>query len=192
MFFHALLGIDHLSGSGSGFSNSDNSFAAAIGGGVQWNVSRYFALRTSVDYLLTHHNIFGGPAAQQNNLRASVGVVYRFGVGSRPSEASRRSASPPSSSRAPSGTVSVSSLGVLAKAQPMGAEIVEVWSHSAAEQAGLHAGDVINAVDGKPILSATDLATNLSSIAPGSTIRIEYLIRGYWQTESSLVLQPSH
>lgn len=77
-FFHALVGIDHLTGSTNFYavnaSSSDNALAGAFGGGVQWNVSRHFALRTSADYLLSR---FQG--LTQNNFRVTTGIVYEVG-----------------------------------------------------------------------------------------------------------------
>jgi len=224
MFLHALLGLDHLSGTGSGFAQSDNNFATAIGGGVQWKFSRYFALRTSADYLLTHHSIFGATTSQQNNFRASLGLVYQIGAAERRAEVSHHPApakvskpvpsgtasptiSPPgtvASSRPVSrpvspartvpaaGTVSFSTLGVVARTNATGAEIVQVTPGSAAEYAGLHPGDVVNAVDGKGIRNAQELEIELSNKAPGSTVQLSYLIRGYWQTASTVTLQAAH
>jgi opacity protein-like surface antigen len=77
-FAHALVGIDHLKGSANFYttntSSSDNSLAGAVGGGVQWNVSRQFALRTSGDYVLSR---FGG--VMQNNFRLTLGIVFLAG-----------------------------------------------------------------------------------------------------------------
>jgi hypothetical protein len=84
-FFHALVGIDHLSGVANFYSanaNSsygttgipDNALAAAGGGGVQWNISRQLALRTSADYFISR---FGG--LTQNNFRVTLGVVFEAG-----------------------------------------------------------------------------------------------------------------
>jgi hypothetical protein len=54
-------------------ATSTNSFAAAVGGGVDLKVVHHFAIRlVQVDYLFTH---FG---ATQNNLRISSGLVFRF------------------------------------------------------------------------------------------------------------------
>jgi hypothetical protein len=53
---------------------SANSFAAAVGGGVDLKVVHHFSIRlVQVDYLFTH---FTG--ATQNNLRLSSGFVFRF------------------------------------------------------------------------------------------------------------------
>jgi hypothetical protein len=86
VFVHALFGVDHLSGSADGISASQNSFAAIFGGGVQVRIpNTRWAIRTSVDYALTRHNItfdptgstlFGGPRWNQNSIRVSAGIVY--------------------------------------------------------------------------------------------------------------------
>jgi opacity protein-like surface antigen len=88
-FFHILFGVDHLSGNYAGSSASQNSFAMALGGGVQWRVARHWAVRASADYVLTHHNILGGPGADQNNFRVGVGIVYTFGEVNRESASVR-------------------------------------------------------------------------------------------------------
>src|SRR6266567_1807562 len=74
-FFHALVGIDHLPCSAIFYSPnassctttpsySDTVLAGTGGGGVQWNISRQLALRTSADYVLSR---FQG--LMQNNFR---------------------------------------------------------------------------------------------------------------------------
>ena len=77
-FVHALVGIDHLTGSANFYTTNgtsrDNALAGAFGGGVQWNVSRQFALRTSADYVLSR---FGG--LTQNNFRVTLGIVFEAG-----------------------------------------------------------------------------------------------------------------
>jgi hypothetical protein len=77
-FVHALVGIDHMTGNANFYgvsgSASANVLAGAVGGGVQWNVSRQFALRTSADYFLSR---FGG--LTQNNFRVTLGIVFEAG-----------------------------------------------------------------------------------------------------------------
>ncbi len=102
-FAHALFGFDRarlnestLSGLPStspAFSNavSDTSFAMALGGGLDFKLTRHFAIRPGqVDYFYTNHNLnalyggafetglFSGLASHQNNLRFSTGVVVKF------------------------------------------------------------------------------------------------------------------
>lgn len=81
-FFHTLFGLDHLIGSVFGLSASQNSFAIAIGGGLDAKLSGHWGVRSSVDFVITHHNLFGGPGVAQNNFRFGGGIVYRFGRGS--------------------------------------------------------------------------------------------------------------
>jgi hypothetical protein len=70
-FGHALFGDSHVGGGGF----SDNAFATAIGGGVDWNVNHLLALRLiQADYLMTRF-----ASTTQNNGRFSVGVVFKFG-----------------------------------------------------------------------------------------------------------------
>lgn len=76
-FFHALVGIDHLAGSTNFYAvnaSPANVLAGAAGGGVQWSVTRQFALRTSADYVMSR---FGG--VTQNNFRVTMGIVFQVG-----------------------------------------------------------------------------------------------------------------
>ena len=77
-FFHALVGMDHLAGSANFYAvngtGTDNALSGAVGGGVQWNVTRQFALRTSGDYVMSR---FEG--LTQNNFRVSLGLVFEAG-----------------------------------------------------------------------------------------------------------------
>jgi outer membrane immunogenic protein len=75
-----LFGVAHIAGSnGLTFSTSNNSFAMALGGGVDANLTHHFSLRPiEVDYLLSHFNESGNGAQNQNNLRISTGVVFHF------------------------------------------------------------------------------------------------------------------
>jgi outer membrane immunogenic protein len=76
-----LFGGGHASGtlytSGSPHS-SRNAFAMELGGGVDANINRHFAVRLAqVDYLFT---TFGdGFTNHEHNLRITTGVVFRFG-----------------------------------------------------------------------------------------------------------------
>jgi opacity protein-like surface antigen len=79
-FGQVLFGVAHIAGSnGLSFSTSNNSFAMALGGGVDANLTHHFSLRPiEVDYLLSRFNEFGNGAQNQNNLRVSTGVVFHF------------------------------------------------------------------------------------------------------------------
>ncbi|MFZ0287978.1 MAG: outer membrane beta-barrel protein [Candidatus Sulfotelmatobacter sp.] len=101
LFVHALFGLDRaslsastISGGTSPVSSSATSytdFAVALGGGLDYRVSRHFALRLAqLDDLETTHNLnkfygsafgtglFYGLATHERNLRFSAGVALRF------------------------------------------------------------------------------------------------------------------
>ena len=97
-FVHGLFGFDResvsvsTSGFGATFSESatDTAFATALGGGLEYGLTRHVGLITGADYLLTRHglnsdvaNLLGvSGGATQNNFRVSVGMTLRFGYGS--------------------------------------------------------------------------------------------------------------
>lgn len=72
-FAHALLGAAHISESASGFSNSDTSFAYALGGGLDYHLIPLISWRVQGDLLQTR--FFSNT---QNNVRISTGVVVHF------------------------------------------------------------------------------------------------------------------
>ncbi len=89
-FVHALFGGAHVSGSTSGtisgfeFSGTENSFAMALGGGLDYKISNHVAIRfVQAEYLMTRFktniNAAGTDvAATQNNLRIGAGLQFRF------------------------------------------------------------------------------------------------------------------
>lgn len=83
VFFHVLLGVDRLTGTYrgvapyDGISTSLNGFTTIFGGGLQRRIKHTaWAWRTSVDYAVAQHNIYGGIGFAESNLRISTGVVY--------------------------------------------------------------------------------------------------------------------
>ncbi|MFF5263170.1 S1C family serine protease [Actinomadura viridis] len=82
------------------------------------------------------------------------------------------------------GTVKQAKMGVLPdpRYQEGGARIMDqaangqepVTKGGPADRAGLRPGDVITAVDGKPIEDATDLIAMIRSKAPGDTVKVTY------------------
>ena len=158
--------------------------AGLVGGGIQWKVSRPWSVRASADYAFTRHNIFGGPSVTQNNVRVSVGIVYSFG--------GREHANAVSGHSAPSAPVSgtkIATLGVIVTlGRNPGAEITDEAPNGVGAMAGIHVGDVINAVDGKPVKSPMELAAELSGRAAGEKVRLGFLIRGQWQSETIVLL----
>lgn len=72
-FAHVLIGVSHISDSASGFSGSDNSFADAIGGGIDYHLMRLVSWRVQADALQTR---FSG--STQNDFRLSTGIAVHF------------------------------------------------------------------------------------------------------------------
>ncbi len=74
-FAHALFGASHISASTSvpGFSDSDTSFATALGGGIDYRLIHGLGWRVQGDYLQTR--FFSNT---QNNFRLSTGLVLHF------------------------------------------------------------------------------------------------------------------
>jgi opacity protein-like surface antigen len=75
-FAQALFGGAHISGSAG--SGSENSFAMALGGGVDWNATEHIGIRViQAEYLMTRFGIVHS-SDTQNNIRISTGVVFRW------------------------------------------------------------------------------------------------------------------
>lgn len=72
-FAHALFGASHITGSLSGSSDSDTSFASAYGGGVDYHLIPLLNWRFQADLLQTRFF-----SDTQNNLRLSTGIVLHF------------------------------------------------------------------------------------------------------------------
>ena len=190
-FAHALFGqnnvgtsLSHVTGLGiSGLTASDTAFAMAFGGGVDIKISERIAVRAGqVDYLYTKHDFSGGApgiAGHQNNLRASVGIVFQFG-------ATHVEAQPRAQKAHPTAAVSIPVLALFVVQSDNGAQITDVSPNGAAASAGLHPGDIINAVNGSPVKSPTELMTALGAIPAGGTVRLGYIIRGMWQSETTV------
>jgi len=72
-FAHALFGVSHIHDSATGLSESDTSFATALGGGIDYRLIHGIGWRVQADMLQTR--FFSGT---QNNFRLSTGVVLHF------------------------------------------------------------------------------------------------------------------
>jgi opacity protein-like surface antigen len=68
-----MIGLAHIHNGGDFPSSANTSFAAAIGGGVDYRLIKFLALRLEGDYLQTRFF-----HTTQDNLRLSTGVVLRF------------------------------------------------------------------------------------------------------------------
>ncbi|HXX20254.1 MAG TPA: outer membrane beta-barrel protein [Candidatus Acidoferrum sp.] len=76
-FVQALFGGAHITAGSKINAGSENAFATAIGGGLDWNATKRIAVRVvQADYLLTE--LTDGFNDKQNSLRISAGVVFRF------------------------------------------------------------------------------------------------------------------
>jgi hypothetical protein len=72
-FAQLLIGLGHQRDSGRGASNSDTTFATAIGGGLDYKLIAVVAARVQLDSIHTH--FFN---ATQNDIRFSTGIVFKF------------------------------------------------------------------------------------------------------------------
>jgi serine protease Do len=61
---------------------------------------------------------------------------------------------------------------------PQGALVADPQPGGPADKAGIQAGDVITAVDGKPVKDARDLARQIGGLAPGSQIKLTVWRKG--------------
>lgn len=207
VFVHALIGADRVSVGSSGVSVSQNKFATAFGGGVQFPIHKKISLRGSVDYVLTRHNLLEDTSFKQNNIRVSVGLVYSFG-GRGVSEANSRPTPQidsklvktqpyekgPDILRNPASSASavVPTLGIrVVTYENGGARIIEIAPGGAAALIGMRIGDVINELDGKAVKNAMELIAMLKDEAPGSKVKLGYLVRATWQTETLIVVGES-
>jgi hypothetical protein len=193
-FVHALAGLDDFGGSALGLSSTNGAFGAAIGGGVVFKITRRIGLEGGGDYLVTRHNLLLGSAVTQNHVRAIAGVVFTFGsVGASAEQVPQATPAPVGSQRiaprAAGAGMSIPALGIRAVPESsQGAMIASEEPNGIAALAGLHAGDVINSVDGKPVKSPAELAAALSELPSGAKVRLGFMIHGEWQTGAVIIL----
>lgn len=72
-FAEGLFGLAHIHNGGDLPSSANTSFATGFGGGLDYKLIKFFALRLEVDYIKTRFY-----DTTQNNLRLSPGLVFRF------------------------------------------------------------------------------------------------------------------
>ena len=68
--------------------------------------------------------------------------------------------------------------------KPGGALVAEPQKDGPAVKAGIQAGDVIAAVNGKPVIDARDLARKIGGMPPGTTVKLGILRSGSEKTVS--------
>ena len=84
-FAHFLIGGASAGTSAFNVSVSSNTLAAAIGGGIDLNITKSIAFRViQADYLMTRYDsapqiFMSGFDKRQNNFRLSAGIVFRLG-----------------------------------------------------------------------------------------------------------------
>lgn len=72
-FFELLFGAVHISESGPGLSNSNNSFVETLAAGLDGRITRRLGWRADAGLVKTGSFFF-----QQNSVRASTGLVFYF------------------------------------------------------------------------------------------------------------------
>ena len=72
-FAEAFLGVSHVHGSTTGFSDSHTSYSDALGGGIDYRIIHGIGFRAEGDLLQTH--FFSNT---QNNFKLSLGLVLHF------------------------------------------------------------------------------------------------------------------
>ena len=79
-FAQILFGGGRINASAGGVDAGENSFAMAVGGGLNVSAGRRFSIRLiEANYLLTRFNHPDGSSATQNNVRIAAGIVFHFG-----------------------------------------------------------------------------------------------------------------
>jgi hypothetical protein len=170
-------------------SSSVNSFFIAPGTGADFRITRNVWLRGGADYLRTSKD-----GVTVNGVRAFGGITFMFGGKGRVRDQTTPTTrdSTPAPRPAPhetGGGIKIDALGVMAKmGANTGAEISDVVPNGVAALAGLHVGDVTNAVDSAPVKTPMELAAELANRPAGAKVRLGYLIHGAWQTETVVLL----
>jgi len=81
IFVHGLMGGAHTDGESM---TPDISFAGGVGGGMEYRLSKHFAVRASGDYIASSFSLIGNSSNlgysphKHWNSSASAGVVYKF------------------------------------------------------------------------------------------------------------------
>jgi hypothetical protein len=204
--FGAATGTASVSQLGSA---TTTAFFVAPGGGLDLRLMKYVWIRAGANYF--HTDKYG---VSVNGIQATAGIQFRLGrsvaeetqeVAQAPKPETTRAQSepaqpkvvnPPQENRpieraapTPASSVGVAQLGVIVSASDAGgAQVIQLLAASVFANSGLHVGDVINSVDGKPIRTPIELMHEISNRKPGDKLRIGYLVHGWWQVETIVVL----
>ena len=73
-FVHVLLGGDHASASVAGASATGNGFALLAGGGADFNVNKWMAVRGGADWMSFNNS----GTSSSKNVRMLMGVVIKY------------------------------------------------------------------------------------------------------------------
>jgi len=78
-FGEVLFGVAHSGANALSTANNRTAFGMTVGGGLDYRLNSHWSLRAAkVDYLLTRFNELNLGTKNQNNVRVSTGVVFRF------------------------------------------------------------------------------------------------------------------
>jgi len=78
-YVQGLVGGGRLNSSSGGIQAGENGLTAALGGGWDLPLTHQIDIRlVQAEYLLTRFAQADGSSATQNNVRVSVGIVFRF------------------------------------------------------------------------------------------------------------------
>jgi hypothetical protein len=155
LFVHGLFGFDHLRGSYNGVSEGQNAFAMALGGGTVVRLTEHVGVRTSLDYVLTRHNVLGGARVNQNNVRAGAGLVWYFG-GHGVGKSKARTSSAPTPVIADSSLSIIPALGLRGRADERGFYITSLEPNSPLQNQGVTSNDILYSINGTRIHSAIE------------------------------------
>jgi hypothetical protein len=76
-----LFGGAHVWNDLNRVSVSQNAFALASGGGLDYNLTKHISIKPiQVEYVMTQINSTQGFGSHQNDIRYSAGVVFRLGA----------------------------------------------------------------------------------------------------------------
>jgi hypothetical protein len=184
----SVTGIPGLSGvSGVSVGSSADSFFIAPGGGADFRITHNVWLHGGADYFRTSK--YG---ATVNGVRVFGGITFVFGGRGEAQDQTAPTPTSHSATPTPRATgpgMKIDVLGVMVTmGRSTGAEITSVAPNGVASMAGLHPGDVINTVDGKPVKTPMELAADLANRPAGDKVRLGYLLQGAWQAETVVLL----